>query len=1153
MKGTLQGDFSRFVFDRRRHDRAVLMQQGRVQLDADWNSQAAILDYLERTSLGDLIGPSGAPAVAPGFALHAQIGLTFDGVDDYLRIGGARVSTFRSASGMTLELNVAPRLGSAGGTLISRWARPEATDPIRNLFVLAFRDDGSLVFEREGVEQVDLERDHPKKLAFGRLQHLAMVADANATLIYLDGEVAACFRGGCGFDEAESSFHLGAHFHKNQPTRCFAGFLTQFRVWSAPLSEDQIRKLAAGAEPPSAIPSLLGWWSFADASETRVEDRTPHHNAAVLGGKIPEQRPVREVKLEIGPGRFYVDGILCENEAAVSFGAQPDFPGADLPQPGSGSDLHLFYLEAWERTISVLEDPAMREVALGGPDTTLRSRVVAQVKSLPVSGEVVFPRPAGRFPEWQQLLAKNQQLGQLVARLEPTAAELGNLLYRVEIHSAGALYGSLRSSDPYNPAIPVDSVLALRQDETAAASELDLGCEPWPAELRDWQAGDTVEVWSDLAKVRSLVEGGPPVGILTQVTAIEPATKKLTLRGPLADCANEPSLQLRRIATFKWSRTNANAAYPISEHNPGSPVVHLGYYGREGMDLEPGQWVEVVDDHSVLCGHSHPLSQVQAIDDFTLQVTLDPPPRGSVGSDPALHPLLRCFDHSPTSGLLSGGAIVAQGHNAWQPLEAGLQVQFVGSGTYRAGDYWWLPTRTLTQELEWPGEGTPLAQPPAGIARHFAPLGLLRLSAGQCEVIDLRQIFQPSSSGAVSKAGDVMDGPLEIRADLKVLGNAQADTFYGGLGTPAIVNTHHLVDGAITADKIAAHIGVLHPGFCILSPDPMPPPGYVATGVSLDLPLPNPPWVNQLEIPSAAPTRVKSVELAGKIYSFADDCEVWVVDPQTRTWASRCPCPYPRRDFAVAALAGKIFLVGGLDTVDRPMPSTLEYDPLADVWTQRADLPTARAGLAVVACQDKLFALGGLRSTWLGKKVTGRVEVYDPSTDTWSKRRRLPHARSGLAAIAIGHSLLAIGGERRILFGRWGRMLSRLNQEYLVAPDRWTRERAPLPVQRKNHGLAQIGSQIFAVGGIAPFGWLDDNLAYDLGTDTWQASTSLPQPIDAPGIAARNGKLFAIGGRRTPDASAVLVQECALALRLYVYRFAPRNVALKAVVEDGGW
>ena len=39
----MKGDFTRDTFDRTKHYSRVLMQQGRVTLDADWNEQTAIL------------------------------------------------------------------------------------------------------------------------------------------------------------------------------------------------------------------------------------------------------------------------------------------------------------------------------------------------------------------------------------------------------------------------------------------------------------------------------------------------------------------------------------------------------------------------------------------------------------------------------------------------------------------------------------------------------------------------------------------------------------------------------------------------------------------------------------------------------------------------------------------------------------------------------------------------------------------------------------------------------------------------------------------------------------------------------------------------------------------------------------------------------
>ncbi|MCL4798489.1 MAG: hypothetical protein KJ025_02820 [Burkholderiales bacterium] len=71
----MSGDYSRWSFDPRRHFAAVLMQQGRVHTDADWNEWAATL--LRRVQAGtlDTLGPAVVPRETPdGFLIQAAGG-----------------------------------------------------------------------------------------------------------------------------------------------------------------------------------------------------------------------------------------------------------------------------------------------------------------------------------------------------------------------------------------------------------------------------------------------------------------------------------------------------------------------------------------------------------------------------------------------------------------------------------------------------------------------------------------------------------------------------------------------------------------------------------------------------------------------------------------------------------------------------------------------------------------------------------------------------------------------------------------------------------------------------------------------------------------------------------------------------------------------
>ena len=70
----MKGDFTRLSFDKRKHYRGVLMQQGRVQLDSDWNEQVQIAEHRYSTFFGDVVGQSGTPA-EDAMALSLAAGL----------------------------------------------------------------------------------------------------------------------------------------------------------------------------------------------------------------------------------------------------------------------------------------------------------------------------------------------------------------------------------------------------------------------------------------------------------------------------------------------------------------------------------------------------------------------------------------------------------------------------------------------------------------------------------------------------------------------------------------------------------------------------------------------------------------------------------------------------------------------------------------------------------------------------------------------------------------------------------------------------------------------------------------------------------------------------------------------------------------------
>ena len=110
---------------------------------------------------------------------------------------------------------------------------------------------------------------------------------------------------------------------------------------------------------------------------------------------------------KIAPGHIYVDGILCQLEQEITYTKQPDYPNAlqnDLRQEELQQGDYIAYLDVWQRHITSVDDPQIREVALGNvPDTATRTKTVCQVKLRQVNdieadenGDDFFPKPQDR-------------------------------------------------------------------------------------------------------------------------------------------------------------------------------------------------------------------------------------------------------------------------------------------------------------------------------------------------------------------------------------------------------------------------------------------------------------------------------------------------------------------------------------------------------------------------------------------------------------------------------------------------------------------------------------------------------------------------------------------------------------------------------------
>jgi hypothetical protein len=168
--------------------------------------------------------------------------------------------------------------------------------------------------------------------------------------------------------------------------------------------------------------------------------------------------------LRVSLGHYYVHGMLAQNEQDTSVWDQPDAPpnspivlledGSYVSGPTPPAGRYLVFLDLWDLHRTALEDDTVREVALGGPDTTTRVKTVWQVKLLRLGNVGTNANCATNPPLWTELTA--EPTGRLEARAEPADDPSGpcivpaaagfrgleNQHYRIEIHQGGDAGGA---------------------------------------------------------------------------------------------------------------------------------------------------------------------------------------------------------------------------------------------------------------------------------------------------------------------------------------------------------------------------------------------------------------------------------------------------------------------------------------------------------------------------------------------------------------------------------------------------------------------------------------------------------------------------------------------------------------------------------------
>lgn len=402
-------------------------------------------------------------------------------------------------------------------------------------------------------------------------------------------------------------------------------------------------------------------------------------------------KPVKPADgLAIAKGHFYVDGILCGNRKEdCTYASQPFLPSPPQLPPGN----FIAYIECWERHLCAVQQPALREIALGGPDTASRAQIVWQVRVATAA--------------WVNMQTDKAQEA-LTARInaEKDVAEQASLKgLKTALDDATNKFSSLMLSIG-GPTPPLDSDVS--RVSQAWFDALTLA----PPRLRAMAKRDASDNEACSIPPDSIYRGRENQLYRVEIHA-----------GGTVGAVDKP--------TFKWSRENGSVLFAVrvgesikvAANVVTIPVETLGHDRRTGLCV--GDWVEVSSEAFELDGLAPSLGQIKQIDRTRRNVEVQVDPEAKTNFSDCT--ILRRWDQ--TEHLSKSGTVAiteAGGTNAdmWTPLERGVQVQFQPGGVYITGDYWLIPARVSSGDVLWPQQlsNGPAFMAPNGIQRHRAAI-----------------------------------------------------------------------------------------------------------------------------------------------------------------------------------------------------------------------------------------------------------------------------------------------------------------------------------------------------------------------------------------------------------------------------------------------
>ncbi len=281
-------------------------------------------------------------------------------------------------------------------------------------------------------------------------------------------------------------------------------------------------------------------------------------------------------------------------------------------------------------------------------------------------------------------------------------------------------------------------------------------------------------------------------------------------------------------------------------------------------------------------------------------------------------------------------------------------------------------------------------------------------------------------------------------------------------------------------------------------------------------------WTSLSPSPIAR-TEAPSVVYDGKLFVFAGFAPDLIItgatevyDPVADSWSSLSPMPRPVTHAGAALVDDSVWIVGGFegDHPGRTVDLVQIYDLPSDSWSTGPSLPARRASGTLALLGRKLHYIGGLRPNRDSDVHDHYVLDLDNAFAGWSVAAPLPVPRNHLSSVAYGGRIYVIGGQTG---HDSGRTFSKLVHVYDPSSDSWSRARN-LPSARSHFESSTFvhNGRIVIAGGVGAGSENDpathDVSEYDPVANVWSEPFTLPDKLLAPVAKVIDEKLIVSHG-----------------------------------------